>query len=589
MLYLHKFFSGKPDTSAEKEPNEIRRAAFRYRLLDLLACFAGGVCFAAALPPLNWNFLALVALAPVTAVACRSRWKFAALCGYVWGFGWSLFAFRFLREIDPAIPFLMPWAISLWPALWGALLPFLWRNTAFPVAVELEGYESRMRFLGSAAAFGRLLGFAAAAAALYTLVEWTRSRLFPWNDLSVTMWRDLPLIQFASFTGHFGIMFATAFFGTAVGTAAATRFRMPGKKLLLFTAASFALLHVAGYTLYLHRTEAEARRRANWFPAVLQGDISQRRNADIGEAQEALEVYLTLSREAMTAEPKPELVIWPESAVPVPFRAMHPVSTMFRTGIRMLAYAYHVPMLIGAIDFQDPLPADGRDLKVTNSALHFDETGKLLHKYDKIHRVPFGEYVPFRAYLPEFVIRRIDMSRDLAPGSNFNPVPLRQDVRAGVAICYEGIFSYLTRAFALRGANVLVVISNDAWYPTSSEPEQHLANAVMRSVETGLSMVRCGNNGGSLVVLPTGEITQILEVPGPEKRLELRRGRGFRQLAVHVPERPEPTFFVRFGEWILLVLGAGCAAWWGLAVRSFIMRKRFFLRKFDAEAPREEA
>ena len=590
MLYLRKFFSGNPEESAEKEPNEIRRAALRYRLLDLLACFAGGACFAAALPPLNWNFLALVALAPVTAVACRSRWKFAALCGYVWGFGWSLFAFRFLREIDPVIPFLMPWAISLWPAFWCALLPFLWRNTAFPVAVELEGYESRMRFLGSAAAFGRLLGFAAAAAALYTLVEWTRSRLFPWNDLSVTMWRDLPLIQFASFTGHFGIMFVTAFFGTALGTAAATRFRMPGVKLLLFAAACFALLHAAGFAFYLHRAEALENQSANWFPAVLQGDISQRRSADIGEAQEALEVYLALSREAMTADPKPDLVIWPESAVPVPYRAAHPVSAMFRTGIRALAYAYHVPMLIGAIDFQDPLPRDGGDLKVTNSALHFDETGKLLHKYDKIHRVPFGEYVPFRAYLPEFVIRRIDMNRDLAPGANFNPVPLRENVRAGVAICYEGIFSYLTRAFALRGANVLVVISNDAWYPTSSEPEQHLANAVMRAVETGLPMVRCGNNGGSLVVLPTGKISQILEVPGPEKRLELRRGRGFRQLAVHVPENPGRTFFVRFGEWILLVFALGCAAWWGLAVRNFFARKRFFRQKLDAaDNPAREA
>ncbi len=587
MLYLRKFFSGGPDTSAEKEPNEIRRAALRYRLLDLLGCFLGGVCFAAALPPLNWNVLALIALAPVTVVACRSRWKFAALCGYVWGFGWSLFAFRFLREIDPVIPFLMPWAISLWPALWSALLPFLWRNTVFPVAVELEGFDSRMRFLGSAAAFGRLLGFAAAAAALYTLIEWTRSRLFPWNDLSVTMWRDLPLIQFASFTGHFGIMFATAFFGTAVGTAAATRFRMPGKKLLLFAAACFALLHAAGFALYLRRAETAGKQPANWFPAVLQGDISQRRNADIGEAREALEVYLTLSREAMTTDPKPDLVIWPESAVPVPFRAAHPVSTLFRTGIRMLTYAYHVPMLIGAIDFQDPLPVDGRDLKVTNSALHFDETGKLRRKYDKIHRVPFGEYVPFRAFLPEFVIRRIDMNRDLAPGTDFDPVPLGKNVRAGVAICYEGIFSYLTRAFALRGANVLVVISNDAWYPTSSEPEQHLANAVMRAVETGLPMVRCGNNGGSLVVLPTGEITQILEVPGPEKRLELRRGRGFRKLAVHVPDHPAPTFFVRFGEWILLVLAIGCAAWWGLAVRSFVARKRFFRQKLDAAGTSE--
>lgn len=67
-------------------------------------------------PPLNFSVLALVALTPVIAVAARSRWKFAALAGYAWGVGWSLFAFRFLREIDPVIPFLMPWVILLWPA-----------------------------------------------------------------------------------------------------------------------------------------------------------------------------------------------------------------------------------------------------------------------------------------------------------------------------------------------------------------------------------------------------------------------------------------------------------------------------------------
>ena len=280
-------------------------------------------------------------------------------------------------------------------------------------------------------------------------------------------------------------------------------------------------------------------------------------------------------------------MIWPESAVPVPFRAAHPISAKFRRTVQSLGLSYRVPMLVGAIDFRDPLPRDGSTPQVTNSALHFDRSGRLIHKYDKIHRVPFGEYIPFRELLPGFIIDRIDMNRDLAPGTNFNPVPLRENVRAGVAICYEGIFSYLTRAFALRGANVLVVLSNDAWYPTSSEPEQHLANAVTRAVETGLTMVRCGNNGGSLVVLPTGEITQVLEVPGAEKRLELRRGRGILPVRIHVPEQPEKTVFVRFGEWFVLLLGIGCAAWMLFAVEQFVRRKRH-LRSLTVNQPTKE-
>ncbi|MDR0932095.1 MAG: apolipoprotein N-acyltransferase, partial [Victivallales bacterium] len=470
MLKIRHKFAEKAQDTAKDEPNEFYHAAFRFRLLDLFACFAGGCCFAGALPPLNWNFLALLTLAPVVAIACRSRWKFAALCGYAWGFGWSLFAFRFLREIDPVIPLLMPWVISLWPALWVAFLPFLWRNTIFPLAVELEGFEARKNSLGNLKVFWRLLIFAAGAAALYTLVEWTRSRLFPWNDLSITMWRDIWLIQFASITGHLGIMFAVAFCGCAFGVVIAVRFRPPGIKLLLLTAALYALLHVTGILLYINHAPTG---QANWFPALLQGDISQRRDANIGEAQEALDIYASLSREAMNREPKPDIVIWPESAVPIPFRASHPVSAEFRRTVQALTQSYHVPLLIGAIDFQAPSILDKGYPKLTNSALFFDKFGLLRCKYDKIHRVPFGEYVPFRRYLPEFVIKRIDMNRDLAPGTNYDPVPLGEDVRAGVAICYEGIFSYLTRKFALRGANVLLVLSNDAWYPVSSEPEQH--------------------------------------------------------------------------------------------------------------------
>lgn len=571
MLKLRKLFSA--DT-AKTEPDEAPLAALRFRLLDLVFCFAGGTCFAAALPPFNLHVLALVTLFPVIAVASRSRWKFAALCGYAWGVGWSFFAFRFLREIDPVIPFLMPWVISLWPACWAALLPFLRRNTLFPLEVELGGCEERREFEASPRVFPRLLLFAAGAAALYTLIEWTRSRLFPWNDLSITMWRDIPLIQFAAATGSYGIMFLLAFFNAALAGAWRSRFRLPGIKLLLLAAALFALAHALGLLLYRYHNAQEEEQ--NWFPTLLQGNISQRRNATIEEADEALDIYAALARQAAQTEMKPDLVIWPESSVPVPFRSTHPISAKFRRTVYSLCVGYGVPMLVGAIDFRDPLPRDGSAARVTNSALHFDPAGRMRHKYDKIHRVPFGEYIPFRSFLPEFAVRRIDMQRDLEPGTNYNPVPLGKNVRAGIAICYEGIFSYLARAFALRGANVLVVISNDAWYPASSEPEQHLANAVMRAVETGLSMVRCGNNGGSLVVLPTGEISQVLEVPGPEQRLELRRGRGFRQVGVFIPDNPRQTLFVRCGEWFILLLGIGCAGWIFFAAKNFAQRKRYF-------------
>jgi len=94
---------------------------------------------------------------------------------------------------------------------------------------------------------------------------------------------------------------------------------------------------------------------------------------------------------------------------------------------------------------------------------------------------------------------------------------------------------------------VLIVLSNDAWYPESSEPEQHLANAVMRAVETGLPMIRCGNNGGS------GVTTQSL-LSSPETRPELLRGRGAGTVLLKVAAAPVPTFYVRYGEWFIALL-----------------------------------
>ena len=586
IVEIRRIFSKKGDECAPDAPNFAFAVSRRLMLLRLIGVFLGGAGYAAALPPLNASALAFVALTPLIAFASADGrgWKAGAFGGWLWGIGWSVFAFRFLREIDPAIPWLMAPVISLWPAAFGALLPALWRNLAYSSAAEEGGFAARRQYLLNGNCFARLLNFALTAAALFTLLEWTRSRLFPWNNLGVTMWRNLPFLQLAALTGGYGINFVVAFVNAAVFAAARCRFRNGGLAVLAFAAGVLALIHLGGAI----RLRSAPEMRPNWFPALLQGDLSQRRNAGIAEAEEALDVYLALSAEAAAQIPRPDLIVWPESAVPVAFRAAHPAAEKFRAGVANRLFASSIPMLIGAIDFR--LDPRNRAVGVTNSALYFSGDGRLRYKYDKIHRVPFGEYVPFRAWLPESLVRRIDMNRDLLPGVNVEPVPLGERVRAGIAICYEGIFSYLTREFALRGANVLVVLSNDAWYPASSEPEQHLANAVARAVETGLAMVRCGNNGGSLVVTPRGEITQILTVPGAESRPELRRGRGFRRVSVEVPEHPVKTFYLKHGEWFIAVLtmivAAGCAAALHHAVRR--RRRRIEIRDGAASAAKAE-
>lgn len=545
-----------------------------------------GMAAAAALPPANLSFLAYITLAPVIVAALGGGAATGFLCGWLWGMGRAWFAYAFLREINPAIPWLLAPVIALWPGCWAALLPWLWRNTLFDLGTELGGFEARSRHLREGAGALRMTLFIFGTAALFTLIEWTRSRLFVWNDLSVTQWRHPQIIQIASITGSYAVVFLIALVNGGVFALFFRRARLAA----LPVAIIFAGVVIFGAIRCALPAPAAPDDRPLQI-VLIQGDLSQRRHAGLDSAREALDIYRELSRRAIADYPDADLIVWPESAVPLPFfhdrNLEHELLLSdygalcrdYQRTVRQLAAA-GTPFLIGALDTAPSLPVSGHDPGTTNSALHFDGSGRLLAKYDKIHRVPFGEYIPFRSLLPGWVISVIDMGRDLVPGNNFNPLELADGTRFGVAICYEGVFGYLTRDFARRGAQLLVVLSNDAWYPRSSEPEQHLANAVIRAVETGLPMVRVGNNGGSGVVTPHGVFTQGLVTPGGEQRPELGRGRAYGAVEV----RPRPvgvgtTIYVRFGEWFVALLALPALGVIVYSSANWRRRKRELLRR----------
>ena len=179
---------------------------------QLLLSFAAGTLYAAALPPLNLSFCALITLTVPLYIGSRSKWYFSMLCSWVWGIGWSFFAYNFLREIAFAVPFGLAPVISLWPAVWGAALPWLWKRCCQKQnSVAVPWYK--------------MLLFAFLAAALFTLLEWTRSRLFVWNDFSVTMWRRHAIIQLAALTGSYGVGFLVSFTNTLIFGAAMQKSR----------------------------------------------------------------------------------------------------------------------------------------------------------------------------------------------------------------------------------------------------------------------------------------------------------------------------------------------------------------------------
>ena len=261
---------------------------------------------------------------------------------------------------------------------------------------------------------------------------------------------------------------------------------------------------------------------------------------------------------------EPSLVIWPES--PAPFRDADP---RFQSAMASVAQADKAPMIVGAIGMDaDP---GGQKYQIYNSAVVVAQDGHFISRYDKIHLVPFGEYVPFRRVL--FFIRQVAQSAGdtstgterkvfrLAPPAGTGDIQAR---RYGVFICYESVFGDEVRQFARLGAEVFVNISDDGWYGDTSAPWQHLNMARMRAIENRRWILRDTNNGVTAAIDPYGTVRQ--SIPRHEVGA----------LAARYGFNSELTFYTVHGDWVgwicailalVLVLGSGRKILWESAAK----------------------
>ena len=247
-----------------------------------------------------------------------------------------------------------------------------------------------------------------------------------------------------------------------------------------------------------------------------------------------------------------KLIVWPETAVPYAYTGGAEISDLYREKIGEFINRWKVPFLLGSIDFQPSAKKTGQfDYDVFNAALFVNESGgHVRDRYYKVHRVPFGEYVPFGNEFPE-LNRMIGMGRNLTPGKRLNPIEVIPGVKAGVSICYESVFPFISRGHAVNGANLLLVISNDAWYPTSFEPDQHYVNGLFRAIETRLPLLRCGNSNYSVLISPRGELLESVSPKNdPGKRM-----RAAKKVLVPVPIDPKPTFYSMYGNVFIAICG----------------------------------
>jgi apolipoprotein N-acyltransferase len=352
-----------------------------------------------------------------------------------------------------------------------------------------------------------------ALAALWTALDHARGTWltgWPWGTLGYAQHQNDWLLGLAPWAGVYALSFASVL-GGASALEWALR-REPGR-----SAARAAL--GLGALLALHALGALAREPAEpggerIRVAVLQGNIDQGVKWTPAWAERTLAGYERLTREAASRGAK--LVVWPETAVP----GSPDGEAALEERLADLARETGALLVVGAVGLGLRGPDAYPDL--FDSAFLYDASGRRFDRYDKSHLVPFGEYLPFRALLGRFIraIATGAAGRDVSAGDGPRTLrlpaadPAEPFVSAGVPICYELLFPDLVRRFAGGGAQVLLAITNDAWYGRTGAPHQFLAITALRSAETGTWTARAANTGVSALIDARGTVreqTRIFE------------------------------------------------------------------------------
>jgi apolipoprotein N-acyltransferase len=355
-------------------------------------------------------------------------------------------------------------------------------------------------FAGGVVFLGRKFPFYLTAPALWICFEYGKTVIitgFPWENLGYSQYLNTYLIQFADIAGVWGISFLIVLVNAAVFEVISRR----SKKEYIWAGVVFsimALIYIYGFYRVAQVNKA-VQNSPGIEVSLIQGNIEQNVKWNESYQRETLNIYEELS---LKKSPSPgSLIIWPETAAPFRFQERN----YLHDQIVNVARSTKSWLLFGSISLLQQ--QDGSNFysnNFYNSAYLLAPDGEARGRYDKVHLVPYGEYVPLRKYMP-FVEGFTAGIGDFGKGAGYYPLSMN-DKKIGVMICYEVILAEAARAYKNHSAELLVTITNDAWFGATSAPFQHFSMAVFRAVETRLYLVRAANTGISGIVDPTGRI-----------------------------------------------------------------------------------
>ncbi len=489
-----------------------------------IALIAGALS-ALAMAPFNaWPvlFLSFPVMVWLIDGAGAGRWRgvpAAAMAGWWFGLGYfvpGLYWLGYAFLVDAStFAWLMPFAIlglpaylALYTALGFAIARLLWTNDA-----------------------SRLLALAASL----TISEWLRGHAlsgFPWNAFGYALTEPLALAQTGSLIGLWGLTFLSVaiFASPAVLIDGTSRGRRPWIAPVTALALLVAMA-VFGVVRLTHRPTAMV---ANVKLRIMQPNLQQDVKFNYSAKAEVMQKYLTLSDRASgpqsTGVRDASILIWPESAFPFFLTreadAMAQIADLLPKGTVLITGAVRAP----------DLPPGVKITRAYNSIYLIDHDGSVLSVYDKLHLVPFGEYLPFQDWMEKFGFEQLTKVKGgFIPGTIRRTMDIPNAPRALPLICYEAIFP---GDAAPRGDRPgwIINLTNDGWFGISTGPYQHLQQVRLRAIEEGLPVVRAANTGISAVIDPLG-------------RVVARLGLGLEGvLDAGLPAAIPPTVYARFGD-----------------------------------------
>lgn len=525
-----------PEVSAVS-PERLRRLAASPLALGALSGALAGACFrwAVAAP------LVFITWVPVIAAARRSA-RAAALAGALTGVIGYTIVFAWL-----------PWTIERFQV---TPLPYAW--IFFAAGVAYHAPQVVLFALGVSAIAGRsgrpcaprdrledALMIALEVAALWTLLEWSYPKVFPWS-LGGALAPDRFFRQAADLEGVYGLGFAII----VVNTVLAVAIDAPPNSIIRRRGPAAALMVIGALATYgAWRTESsrdDGAAPGRVRVAVVQGALAPEQPYGEMAALGAWDTYERLTNRLFASSTRgdggpPDVIVWPESTLPVYLRG----DQWYRERIKQLVTRTGRPLIVGALDRGNDQPAD------FNSAYAFLPWGagnasvgsNDLQIYHKSYLLPWAEYVPGGQWLP--FLRWWRTTGELVAGTDRDSFAVELlphgslPLRIAPSICFEALQAGWFNRLVAGGASLLLNITDDGWFADTAAPELHLRLAQMRAVETRRWLVRASNSGISAFIDPTGQI--VASLPFGEA--------GTLTHTVVPSNRLTP--YVRFGDWVV--------------------------------------